>query len=74
MVVLRMSNHELIVWLIGLAFGGFLGFLVGLTQNKDSLPPCPGNVISAEYYKDGVMFCRYQVEPTGMKTYKQQVK
>lgn len=59
----------------GVAVGCFTALALSLMfPSKDSLPPCPGAVISAEYHKDGVMFCRYQQEPIGMKTYKQQVK
>jgi hypothetical protein len=71
-----MTKSEIIVMvfstLMGILFGGGLMH----SQAKHTLPPCPGAVISAEYHKDGVMLCRYQQEPIGMKTYKekQQVK
>jgi hypothetical protein len=72
MVVLGMSADMIFGGCIGAVVGGFL---VGASiTNKDPLPPCPGNVISAEYHKDGVMLCRYQQEPIGMKTYKQEMK
>ncbi len=67
-----MIKGEVIAWLLGVMFGLLMGWAAAGKQ--DSLPPCPGAVISAEYHKDGVMMCRYQQEPIGMKTYKQQVK
>ena len=72
------------VVVLGMTFDHYTGFCAGLIvmgvlaavlqHNKDPMPLCPGNPITSEYNKDGVMLCRYQQEPIGMKTYKQEMK
>jgi hypothetical protein len=73
MVVLGMTFGG-IMFAAGMAFAGVLMLIQAQFNPPNPMPTCPGNVISAEYHKDGVMLCRYQQEPIGMKTYKQQVK